>query len=477
MKKVIENINTYLDKPARALALLLTLSIGVLIACLSYYNEASEGGPDGHWHYYFSKYSYQYPKFFLHHWGKPIFIFLSAPFSQLGFYALNIFNIICGLLSAYITYKWCKKLNFGFSYIAIILVLFTPLYFLVIQSALTEPLFSLLLVLTAFLLFSEKYVLGAVIASFLMYSRTEGTFLIVIFMSYSVIMRQWKSLPFYATAFIIYSFVGLFSGHDFFWFFTENPYHAESPYGKGTWTHFFDQYQIIFGRPFVKLLSVGTLLMILGIINNREYLFFKKAGNNFKIFYLAFIPSVVYFMFHVYAWATGKFASAGLERVIAAIVPLCVIVCMYVIDLIYSVKFPLIRYFLLVFILVSFIKATFKEFSYPIKAHNGEKAELEASKWFKNYRKENSTIYYAHPAIVFYSNYDPFDARNKECFNFPGPCGPTDGSVGKFYYFWDSQFTQFGCGKTLEDIEKCPTMVKIKEFSDMNFKVVVFESK
>src|SRR5436853_7914626 len=119
--------------------LLLVLAVGILLAYLSYYNQMWEGGGDNYWHYYFSKYAYRFPKFFFHHWGKPFFILLSAPFSQFGFWALNLFNILCGLLSAIVCFFYCRNLRFNSPWLVVIILLFAPIYFLIFQRGITDP--------------------------------------------------------------------------------------------------------------------------------------------------------------------------------------------------------------------------------------------------------------------------------------------------------------------------------------------------
>lgn len=474
-------ITKLLKNRSHLAALLIILLFGIATAILASFNEINEGGGDNIWHYYFSRYAYKYPKFFLHHWGKPFFIFLSAPFSQLGYYGLNIFNIICGLLSAYVAYRWCKKMNLGYSLFVVVIVLFNSVLFATMQSGLTEPLFSLIVILSAYLLYSEKYFLGAVVASFLMYSRTEGVFIILIFFTYLLIARKIKYIPFLATAFIIYSFIGYFSGHDFLWFFTENPYNAKSPYGSGSYFLFLESYKNTYGKPYVVCFITGFIILLVSIFRNGEYLFWRTIGPNFKIFCLVFIPSIVFLVFHSYAWGAGKYASAGLSRVLASVIPLGAILCMITIDFIYKLRFPVLRYGTMIILLHGFIKYTFRYHQYPSKAVRDEKAEIAAAKWFKKERKPNSTIFYAHVGIVFHADYDPFDPLNRECYGFPVNCDP--GIKDKFYYIWDSDFSEFSCHNKLEDLEKCPNLVKIKEFNETDpdtkdkFKLVFFESK
>ena len=106
--------------------ILLILSAGILIY-FSYYNEFCEGGPDNTWHYYFSKYALTYPDFFLHHWGKPLFILLSTWFAQFGFFGIKIFNVLCGILSTIVAYKILSHLKVSFKWIIAPLLLFSPL--------------------------------------------------------------------------------------------------------------------------------------------------------------------------------------------------------------------------------------------------------------------------------------------------------------------------------------------------------------
>ncbi|MFN8145752.1 MAG: hypothetical protein U0073_15120 [Bacteroidia bacterium] len=452
----------------------LLLVLGVFISWIAYYNEIWEGGGDNPWHYYFSRYAPTYPKYFLHHWGKPVFILFSTCFSQFGFYGLNIFNILCGLGSAYVTYKYCRLLNYTPSWFAILLVLFGPVYFLVLQTGLTEPLFSLLLISTSYLLFKEKYIAATIIGSMLMYSRTEGIFIILLFAFYLLITSKWKYIPLLGFSFIIYSLIGKLAGKDFLWFFTENPYKAASVYGHGPWNYFFKRYDYIFGLPHLILMLSGIALLIFAIFKNKEVYRANTEKKHLKIFFLVFIPAFCFFFFHVYAWAMGKFASAGLERVMAGIIPLTTILCMHTIHYLYN--FSKNRYLQgAVWLVIGYfiISATFKNYSYPLKTFGSEAVERKASEWFKQYRKPNSIIYYAHVSIVFYCDYDPFSEENKECFSFPSDWNlPKDKTI---YYVWDSGFTVQSCNMKLEDLARHPEFKQIKEFGDKEFNIKFFE--
>lgn len=454
---------------------ILLLLLGILICTSAYFNQTWEGGADNYWHFYFSKYAFQFPQFFLHHWGKPIFILLTSPIAQLGFYAVTIFNVCCGLLSAYIVYRWSQILKYTVPHWAILLVIMAPMYLATMQSSLTEPLFSLLVLLSAFLIFKENFFIGALLSSTLMYSRSEGLFILLIFIAYYVLRKKFKYLPLFAFSFLIYSLAGLFSGHDFLWYFTENPYRVQSPYGHGTWYHFFTRYDFTFGGPFLLMMLIGLFLIIRKVKWNRNEFFESKEV---KLLFLAFIPSLCFFLFHVYAWYTGKFASAGVDRVMASVIPLSAVIAMSGMDLIGRVRFFLLRNAILLLFFGFLWNAAFKQFSYPLKASDSNIAEKEAVNWFMSVRKPNSTIFYANPEFVFYANYDPFDKSNRECFAFPSnSCIPLD-IKGKYYYIWDSDFSEFSCGKKLSDLENCAELIKMKEFRGGDkFHLVIFESK
>ena len=438
-------------------------------------NEFCEGGADNYWHYFFSKYSYNYPDFFLHHWGKPLFILLSGPFAQFGFTGIKVFNITCGILSSLVCYRFCKDLGLKHSWIVIPILIFTPVYFLVLQTALTEPLFSLILIFSSYLLYKESFLAGSIVASFLIFSRTEGLFIVLYYSSYLLVAGKWKYIPLLASGFVTYAFIGLFSGHNFLWFFTEMPYSVESPYGRGEWKHFFRYYKNIWGEPHLILLLLGIIILAVNIIKNKELNIFKNISNNVKIVLLILTPALLFLVFHVVAWKFGKFGSAGLERVFAAIIPCSAILCVYAINIIAKLKLPKWTFYLgiagYLFLVVSY---PFNLYHFPLKAVADEKVEREAAEWFTKNRKPDHIIYYAHPAIVFYADLNPFDkVNNRECFAYHKDCAIE--KTKPFYYFWDSAFSEFSCNTSTKDLESCPGMTRIKEFKADNFQLYIYE--
>jgi len=56
------------------------------------------GEEDSIYHYMFARYAPEHPKLFFDHWAKPLYVLLAAPFAQIGFVGIKIFNTLNALL-------------------------------------------------------------------------------------------------------------------------------------------------------------------------------------------------------------------------------------------------------------------------------------------------------------------------------------------------------------------------------------------
>ncbi len=300
------------------------LLLGLLFICfsvLALISESIYGYGDVYVHYFISHYAFSYPSLFLNHWGKPLFIALSAPFSHFGLIGLQFFNIIISLASARLAYLICQQLKLSFAWLSILLVCFAPIYFVMAYSGLTENLFGLVLVLTVYLFLKEKYLLAAIIISFIPFARTEGTVFIPLFACALLYKRKWMPVIFLFTGFIFYSIIGLFYYHDFFWFFTKNPYTgAQDIYGKGSLWYFAAAYQEIFGAVFSILILIGIVAFCLPLLKKKG---FREA---FYLVIIILLPPLIYFCGHSFVWWKGIYSSVGLTRVMAGILPLSAVI-------------------------------------------------------------------------------------------------------------------------------------------------------
>ena len=372
-------VKNFTDKYLPAIILLL---LCILIITLSLLSEGYTGGADNIYHYYISRFSFKYPHLFLDLWGRPLFTILSAPFSQFGFNGIKIFNILAGLLTCYIAFLLAKKLKLTPSFLVIFFVCFTPLYFSLLFTGLTEILFGLVLILAIYYFFDEKYIISSIVISFLMFARNEGFILLPFFFLAFFLKKKIKAVPFLATGFLLFSVLGSFYYRDFLWILHRFPYSVRNPafYKSGSLFHYYSLHDKILGAPVEILASLGVLYLI--------YLFFSKnPTKRHEAFYEALMvlgPFVIYVVFHSVLYWQGLGGSLGLDRVIAGVLPLAAILAMK--------GYSMINRFLpgiwlksstLMLCVCLVILVNFKTSKYPVILDPEEKLEKQSSSWFE----------------------------------------------------------------------------------------------
>ena len=235
----------------------------VIAAFTIYYFDGTGDAGDSISHFLFAKYAPHHPELYFNHWAKPVFVLLASPFAQFGFVGMKIFNALISLLTIFFTYKIAKQLNLKNAIIVCAILIFTPVYFALTFSGLTEPLFALFIALGIYFLLNEKYLAACILFSFLPFVRSEGLILLGVIGIYLLAKGKWKSIPWLATGHIIYSFAGYFVYHDLLWVFRKIPYATmDSVYGHGNLAHFAQQLFYFFGLPIYILFALGLLSII-----------------------------------------------------------------------------------------------------------------------------------------------------------------------------------------------------------------------
>ena len=69
-----------------------TLISFVILSLINVQTNGTGDSGDSIKHFLYSKYAFDYPAFFFHHWAKPVFVLLSAPFAWFGFKGMIVFN-------------------------------------------------------------------------------------------------------------------------------------------------------------------------------------------------------------------------------------------------------------------------------------------------------------------------------------------------------------------------------------------------
>ena len=370
----IRFLHSFIDKYLHWIVLFL---LGVLLITLSLLSEGYYGGADNVVHYNFSHFSFKYPYLFLDLWARPLFTILSSPFSQFGFQGIKIFNVLSGLLTSYISYRLAKKLNLSPAFLVILFVCFTPLYCIMLLTGLTETLFSLVLVLSIYYFFDEKYFVSAIVMSFLPFARTEGFILFPVFILVLLMKGKWKAIPFLLTGFLFFSFIGSFYYKDILWIFHHFPYSAKNPsyYESGSLFHFIRLHRVIIGVLLEILAGIGVLSLITRFFARDR----MQRTMALYEFLLIPVPFLIYLAFHSVLYWKGLGGSIGLERVLTGVLPLGALLAMRGYHQVHSVlPGPWWKSLIMMACVFQLTRTNFRTYHYPVKldfeGKNGEKS-------------------------------------------------------------------------------------------------------
>lgn len=389
--------------PAILLVLVVSYTVLALIS-IGTYGEADDIG-----HYRWSRYAFQFPEFFLYHWGKPFFTALSSPFAQFGYKGIRIFNVLVGTLAAYFTYRTALVLKFKYPVVAIFLVISSPLYTVLMLSGMTEILGSLVLILSIFLFFKNRYIWSALLLSFMPFVRNEAIVILPLFFIALIWIKQWKAIPFLAFGFVFYNIVGGFYYNDFLWVVNEMPYSGEANaiYGSGELLHYVKASKYTLGLVTALLMVLGGLLWILD-----PFLKPKRVKREWILTMLVvYMPFVVYLAAHSYVWWKGTGNSVGMIRVMVAVVPSAALLGMFaygrLIELLPIHKWMKVTATCLFCVYLVTIPHRFYEIPVPLV---GEQRIVKmATDWLSESEYSGTRFFYYDPFFTHFMRINPFD--------------------------------------------------------------------
>jgi hypothetical protein len=446
----------------KTIALLLLSALLIFFVIIALLSDGVYGGADNYTHFRLARYAFQYPHFFVDHWGKPVYTTLSSIFAQYGFNGAKTFNIITGLFSAYLIFRIAQKLKYAFPLLAIFMLLGMPMYFIVMISSLTEILFSFFIALSAWLFLEKKYYGFAVAASLLPFLRTEGFFLLPFFALALAMEKKYKAIPLLLSGTIFYSIVGSFHYGDLLWVFSQMPYvgGAENLYGSGPLMHFVNSYKEITGLLPAMLLAAGIVILIYQSL-------VRRAENNFLKYewLLLFLPFFIYLSLHSWLWWQGRGSSLGLTRVMAGVLPLAALLCMKPVNFIYQ-KLPenkIVRMIPLAILIFFLAREPFIRNDVPIPMSAPEAMVKETSQWLRESEYFGKKIYYNDPLFCFYLDINPFDTeRIRE--HVPDVEHPEKEISEGEIVLWDAHFSPNEGRLPLERMTESTYFVTVKKF-------------
>ncbi len=303
----------------KAIFFFLLFYVLIAIFTITYFHGTGDSG-DSVFHYLHAKYAPQHPHIFFNHWAKPLYVLLFCPWAQFGFTGVKIFNAIIGLFTLFFTFKISEKLAISNAILSPILLLFSPLFYILTFSGLTEPLFALMLSIGIYTVLKDKYIFAAVLVSFLPFVRSEGLLIAAVFGFFFLLKKEWKILPLLLVGHLVYSIVGSFVHENLLWVFKKIPYDKlSSTYGSGELFHFLIQMNYVVGVPIYALFWLGVIAIIWKMIRRKVQL---------ELSILIFLGFFVFFIAHSLFWYLGIFNSMGLKRVLVSVLPLAAIIAL-----------------------------------------------------------------------------------------------------------------------------------------------------
>lgn len=454
---------------------------GLVMVFLAFLTPVPEGGADNYAHFNIARWAFRYPHLFLDHWGKPVYTILAAPFAQFGFVAVRILNSVLGILTGWYIWKLAGKLNLKNGWFAVVVAVFTPIYFALMSTGMTEIIFSLVLVLSVYLFFCEKYNASAVLISFLFLARTEGLAFELLFLIVLIIKKQYRAIPLLATGFLVFSLIGLvFHYHDFWWLYNQRPYAKGGPsvYGRGDWYYFIVRIPEYSGVIITVLMVAGTIILPIKWVKEK----FSLTGRYFLPILLILGTFLGYFFIHSYLWWKGE-TSAGLLRVMAANAPLAGIIGLYAVEVVGSYfKKQRVLTFLLVLLSVTQVVLTGVYYKKLVGFDLTAEVLRRTTDWLKESGSLKHKLVMHNPYFAFSTEIDAWD-NNVVQYGFSNNDKPEDGLSDSTLFIWDAHFSPNEGSLPFEKIAGNPNFALIQYFEpkvpfkvlgDNDYRIVIF---
>jgi glycosyltransferase involved in cell wall biosynthesis len=451
------------SKNKNTLIVLMLLMLGVLFGIISFLSQGSYGGADDLHHYRISRYSFSNPGFFFDHWGKPVFTALSSVFSQFGYNAAKLFNVLAALLAALFAWLLAKNRGLKNDWLIIPFVIFAPVFASLIPSAMTEITGAMLLILAAYLYFEEDYKWAAVVVSFLPFARTEGALIIPLFVFMFLLRKQWKAIPWIFTGLLFYSLVGGIYYGDFLWVINKFPYSSASAeiYGSGDLFFYIKGAKAIWGIPLSLLFVFGVGVHFFSLLKTKLSL----KEKNIDEFVILLLPVLVIVSFHSLTWYLGTGALA-LNRFMVLIIPTFVFFSVKGFNFLeakLSLNRPKLRLVLKIIVLAIVVRTAFSVYRFPVPIGQKEAVLKEALAYLVENQLDQNIIHYYDPHVFFFLGINPHD--NSRVFeSIPSVSNPGEGMAPGSILVWDAHFSANEGRLTLERVMGSDKMELVKEF-------------
>ncbi|MBC7862291.1 MAG: hypothetical protein IAF38_04900, partial [Bacteroidia bacterium] len=368
-------------------------------------------------HYLFAKNALSTPSNLLNGWAKPVFTFFAFPFAQFGVQGIHFFNVHCAVISSLLCCAVARNFGLRYAWLSPLLLVLCPVYFILLPTGLTEPFFGLHLVFCVYLFSSDKPASAAFFASFLPFSGTDGFWFLPFMIAALLYIKKpgFISLLFFGTVF--YSALGfMFKGN--FFFSMENWANTDDP--TKSFFHYFGLIELMYGLPLEIFFLTGIFFLSRFLIlkklkkNKSEQPFSQNIIASEYILVFGFV--FMYFIIRSVTLVTGTFNSIGMDREMAGITPLIILIALRGLNGAGAVfKEPVMKKVMLFVIPVFLIGMAFNFYSRRLfvpKTFKGQNKFAQAGAWFREKELRNKRVWFGNPAFIFYMGLNPGDKTN-----------------------------------------------------------------
>ena len=422
----------------------------VAIFTICYFDGTGDSG-DSIFHYQHARYAPQHPHIFFNHWAKPLYVLLFSPWAQFGFIGVKIFNALIVFFTLFFTFKITEKLAIKNAILSPVLLLFSPLFYILTFSGLTEPLFALMLSIGIYAILKDKYTFAAILISFLPFVRSEGLLIAAVFGLFFLLKKRWQVLPWLTAGHIVYSIAGSFVHENLLWVFKKIPYDKlSSLYGNGGLTDFIIKMNYVVGVPIYALFWIGVISIIWKSIKQKLKL---------ELQILVFIGFFVFFIAHSLFWYLGIFNSMGLKRVLISVLPLSAIIALmgfnWITEDLLSYKKTLKLFFQSILILLVLIfpftpNPAAINWSKDMQLISDQVEAIQVVKAVKDKLGDNNRFIYVHPYLSEVLQIDHFDYKKHIPFRKNYLDEVRSGDI----IIWEAWFSVIEFGITQKSLDK-----------------------
>ncbi len=463
MKKLIEG----------ELAFVCAIISFLLLIIVATISTSTYDAGDSVMHYLYAEYSWQKPYFFVHPWAKPLFTLLSSPFAQFGFSGIKIFQALTWSTAVFFAVATAEKMEMRFPFLAGAILLSMRYVVLSTASGLTEPLFAAWTMAGVYFYVKKKNIIATILFGFLLYLRSEGQLVDIAVTVYLILSGKVKYIPFLFCGLIVYGFLGMYFGDEFFWYFTKNPYnHPPGFYGYGNWYDYKGYLKDLIGPVLYHMCEVGMLSCGVAIL--MKIFFQKQSPYLIEKFFLIYGVAVGYFVAESIFWWKGLFGSFGMSRVLLGMLPLAALICLDGLNFIETVTAYINKIFARVIVAVvtlcivlfpySGMEKSF-DLSTDFKPHIQEVLIHKGVTWIQNQNYKKGEIYYSAPyaALEFGNSVEAFDELHFDFKIFTDPRTIFPGDI----YLWDDRFSVLERNSPLDSLLVRNQFTLLKQFENL----------